>query len=164
LQRTFFERNLSHVVPLMAILSGIGLVSTSNVIRNRARAAAFVVLSLLMLLRPAQISAKLVYVAMRTGYDERTKDYEKVLLRTQGLPVAAATTLLSTDEVQHLAEMAIKSQDDLLIPIFDFNDSYTRKFLGDLKRCANAREVGYIPSLFRHFAVNTTHQHSATFA
>jgi hypothetical protein len=155
LQRTFFERNLSHVVPLMAILSGIGLVSTSNVIRNRARAAAFVVLSLLMLLRPAQISAKLVYVAMRTGYDERTKDYEKVLLRTQGLPVAAATTLLSTDEVQHLAEMAIKSQDDLLIPIFDFNDSYTRKFLGDLKRCANAREVGYIPSLFRHFAVNT---------
>jgi hypothetical protein len=155
LQRTFFERNLSHVVPLMAILSGIGLVSISDTIRNRARAAAFVVLLLLTLLRPAQISAKLVFVAMPTGYDERTKDYEKVLFRTQGLPVAATTSLLAASYVQQVAELAVASQSDVLVRIFDFHDAYTLKFLQDLKRCTNAREVGYVPSLFPQFSVNT---------
>lgn len=155
LQRTFFERNLSHVVPLMAILSAIGLVSASNAIRSRARAAAFSVLLLLMLLQPAQISAKLVFVAMRTSYQERTKDYEKALLRTQGLPVAASSALLATSHVEHLAEMAIASQGDILVRIFDSHDPFTQKYLLDLKRCANARQVGYIPSLFPHFSVNT---------
>jgi hypothetical protein len=155
LQRTFFERNLSHVVPLMTILAGVGLVSMTNAIRNRVRAAAFLVLLLLMLLRPAQISAKLVFVAMRTSYDERTKDYEKALLRSQGLPLAASSSLLAASQVQYLAEMAIASQGDTLVRIFDFNDPFTQKFLLDLKRCANARQVGYVPSLFPQFSVNT---------
>lgn len=155
LQRTFFERNLSHVVPLMAILCGIGLVATSNAIRNRARTAAFVVLLPFMLLRPSQISAKLVFVAMRRDYDERTKDYEKVLLRTQGVPLAATSSLLAAHQVQQLAEMAIASRGDILVRIFDFNDPYTRKFLRDLNRCTNTREVGYVPSLFPDFSVNT---------
>jgi hypothetical protein len=154
-QRTFFERNLSHVVPLMAILSGIGLVSASDAIRSRARAAAFVVLLVFMLLQPAQISATLVFVAMRTSYEERTKNYEKALLRTQGLPVAATSSLLATSHVQHLAEMAIASQGDILVRIFDSHDPFTKKFLLDLKRCANARQVGYVPSLFPHFSTNT---------
>jgi hypothetical protein len=155
LQRTFFERNLSHVVPLMAILSGIGLVSASDAIRGRARASAFVLLLLFMLLQPVQISAKLVFVAMRTTHEERTKDYEKGLLRTQELPVTATTSLLATSQVQRLAEMAIASQGDILVRIYDFNDAFTRKFLNDLKRCANARQVGYVPSLFPDFSVNT---------
>jgi hypothetical protein len=41
------------------------------------------------------------------------------------------------------------------VRIFDFNDPYTQKFLGDLKRSASARQVGYVPSLFPHFSVNT---------
>lgn len=155
LQRTFFERNLSHVVPLMAILSGIGLVYASDAIQKRARVIVFAVLLLFMLLRPAQISAKLVFVAMRTSYDERTKDYEKALLRTQKAPLVATSSLLAEYQVQHLAELAIASQGDILVRIFDFHDPYTQKFLGDLKRCANAREVGYVPSLFPHFSVNT---------
>jgi hypothetical protein len=155
LQRTFFERNLSHVVPLMAILSGIGLVSASDAIRGRARAPAFVLLLVFMLLQPAQISAKLVFVAMRTTYEERTKDYEKGLLRTQGLPVTATSSLLATSQVQRLAEMAIASQGDILVRIFDLNDPYTQKCLRDLKRSVNAREVGYVPSLFPQFSVNT---------
>jgi hypothetical protein len=155
LQRTFFERNLSHVVPLMTILAGVGLVSMTNAIRNRVRAAAFLVLLLLMLLRPAQISAKLVFVAMRTSYEERTKDYEKALLRSQGLPLAASSSLLAASQVQYLAEVAIASQGDILVRIFDFNDPFTQKFLLDLKRCANARQVGYVPSLFPQFSVNT---------
>jgi hypothetical protein len=155
LQRTFFERNLSHVVPLMAILSGLGLIFASDVTRGRARAAAFAVLLVFVLLQPAQISAKLVFVAMRTTYEERTKDYEKALSRTQGLPVAATSSLLATSQVQRLAEMAIASQGDILVRIYDFNDAFTKKFLHDLKRCANARQVGYVPSLFPDFWVNT---------
>jgi hypothetical protein len=155
LERTFFERNLSHVVPLMAILSGIGLVYASDAIRNRARAVVFLVLLLFMLLRPAQISAKLVFVAMRTSYDERTKDCEKALLRTQGLTVAATSSLLAAHEVQHLAALAIASQGDILVRILDFHDPYTQKFFRDLKRCTNAREVGYVPSLFPYLSVNT---------
>jgi hypothetical protein len=51
--------------------------------------------------------------------------------------------------------MASASHDDVLVRIFDFHDDYTQKFLRDLKRCTNAREVGYIPSLFPDFSVNT---------
>jgi hypothetical protein len=110
---------------------------------------------LFMLLGPAQISAKLVFVAMRTGYDERTKDYEKALSRRQRLPIVANSSLLTASQVQDLAEMAIASESDILVRIFDFNDAYTLKSLQDLKRCVNAREVGYVPSLFPQFAVNT---------
>jgi hypothetical protein len=41
------------------------------------------------------------------------------------------------------------------VRIIDFHDSFTKKHLEELERRTNWREVGYFPSLFKGFDVNT---------
>jgi hypothetical protein len=155
IQGSFFERNLSHVVPLAAILTSVGLVAICKAVPRGGRLFASVALILLLLSWPAQISAKLVFVAMANSWEGRTRDYERSLMKTQGLPVALTRYLATRDDVQSVVESAFRSEHDILVRIPDFHDDFTRKFLPKLETFASGHEVGYFPSLFPNFSVNT---------
>lgn len=155
MQGSFFERNLSHVVPLAAILTSVGLLAICKAVPRRGRLFAVFALVLLLLSWPAQISAKLVFVAMANTWDERIGNYERLLLKTQGLPVTLTSSLLNRYDVQYMEESAFGSSNDILVRILDFHDDFTRSLLPKLETSLAGHEVGCFPSLFPDFAVNT---------
>jgi hypothetical protein len=155
LERVFFERNLSHIVPVMAILSSLGLFWVTKVLPPRLRAAVAVVLLVLMLVRPARVSGILVFTAMRPANQERVDRYQQTLMARQQLTIESAHMLLTPYHVDEVAALAAGSQRDVLVPVLDYHDGYTKKNLAALKQRLNVKEVGYLHSLFPHFSPST---------
>ena len=155
LQRTFFERNLSHVAPLVAIMCAAGLAWLSDLMPRRARAAVFAGVLLLSLIQPALVSGKLVFVALRVSPEERASKYEEALRKREGLPIQPINELIVPGHVNYLVGLVNRSADAVIVPIRDYNDGYTRRFFHALQQRVRSRKVGYFPSLFPDFSPNT---------
>lgn len=156
LQHVFFERNLSHVAPLLAICFAAGLAWLSDLVPSRRlRAYTFSGLLLLALAPPLRTSGNLVFVAMPTTTEQRARDYERDLTNRVGVPIGVYAHLLNTGMVDHFTHQAAGSSVAVLVRILDYHDSYTRTHLEDLIARTGARQVGYFPSLFHGFSVNT---------
>jgi Dolichyl-phosphate-mannose-protein mannosyltransferase len=155
LERVFFERNLSHIVPVMAILCSFGLFWVADAFPQRLRHAGALGLLVVVLVRPAWVSGRLVFLAMRPVNQERVNRYEETLMAREQLTMDPPMSLLAPWEVDDLVGRARSSQRDFLVPVFDYNDGYTRKNLATLRQRLSFKEVGYLPSLFANFSTNT---------
>ena len=154
-QRTFFERNLSHVAPLIAIVCAVGLAWLSDLMPGRARAAAFTGVLLVALIQPALISGKLVFVALSVSPEQRASKYEQTLAKREGVPIQPINELVVPGHVDYLAGLVNRSAESVIVPIRDYNDGYTRHFFHALQQRVRARQVGFFPSLFPNFSPNT---------
>jgi hypothetical protein len=92
---------------------------------------------------------------MRTSSEERARSYEDALLRTEQKGIDIVTSLLTEQQVDNLVRSAKAAHGDLLVRILDYHDSFTRKYLAELMRRSNVREVGYFPSVFEDLDVST---------
>lgn len=155
LQRTFFERNLSHVAPLMAMLAAIALTALGGFCPARIRTAASIALVVLAAAPSMWVSGKLVFVAMRTTTAQRASTYELGLMRSMRRPIDGAISLITDGQLEYMVRQAATTDHDELLRIPDYHDSFTRKHLAELERRTNWREVGYFPSVFEGLNVNT---------
>jgi hypothetical protein len=155
LQRVFFERNLSHIAPLMALLAAIAITALAETIPVRARTAASIALVALTAAVPLWVSGKLVFVAMRASTEQRARSYEDALVRSEQKVISIALPLLTEVQVNYAMQSAAFVDGELLARISDYHDSFTRKYLAELKRRTNAREIGYFPSVFEGYDVST---------
>ncbi|HEX7362883.1 MAG TPA: glycosyltransferase family 39 protein [Bryobacteraceae bacterium] len=155
LQRLFFERNLSHIAPLIAILVGVGLSWLTGIGPRSVRFLAFTVILSIALLIPTCVSYKLVFIAMRTIPQERAKQYEEQITKREGLPIEHLRYFMTLVEVEHAISLAESSASDVIIAIYDYNDAYTRRARRILRRQIRTQEVGFFPSVFRGFSVST---------
>lgn len=154
-QRTFFERNLSHVVPLMAILAALALTTISQKVPAKARSAVLVALVAVAAGRALWVSSRLVFVAMRTTTERRSFDDQLRLLRRVRGRIDYNTGLATDKQLADMIQLGKTAQHDFLVRVLDFHDSFTRKHLEELERQTNWREVDYFPSLFEGFDVST---------
>jgi hypothetical protein len=156
LERAFFERNLSHVAPLMAILCGLGIDWLTSGLPAQLRTAAFAVTLTAALIQPAVISYKLVFIGMRVPIKERAKTYEQALSEREQAPIVyPARELFVPGNVDEVAALAKDRPEDIIVPTHDYNDPYTRRVFQRLQRLTGAREVGHFSSLFPDFSPNT---------
>jgi hypothetical protein len=158
LQRTFFERNLSHVAPLMAILAAVAWTALGERLGERfpvrARAAALVALLAVAAAPSLWVSSKLVFRAMRGSPEERAVNFEALLMRN--IRKIDGTMPIFTDaQLNYVMKLATTLDQDALLRIADYHDSFTKKHLAELQRRTNWREVAYFPSVFEGFDVNT---------
>jgi 4-amino-4-deoxy-L-arabinose transferase-like glycosyltransferase len=156
LQRTLFERNLSHVVPLILMLSAAGLTFIVRWVRARAKllwipsaVAAFLFIGAVT--PPALVSYQLV-AAMMTNTEDRASVYEGNLVKKVGLPFEKTGQLLYNPELQLLIDLAEENRRGVLVRVDDFNDSFTEHYLGELGRRVQAQQVGFFPSVFRNLS------------
>jgi len=154
-QRTFFERNLSHVVPLMAILAALALTTISQKVPAKARSAVLVALVAVAAGRALWVSSRLVFVAMRTTTERRSFDDQLRLLRRVRGRIDYNTGLATDKQLADMIQLGKTAQHDFLVRVLDFHDSFTRKHLEELERQTNWREVDYFPSIFEGFDVST---------
>jgi hypothetical protein len=154
-QRTFFERNLSHIVPLMAILAALALTAIGQKIPAKARTAVLVALVAVAAGRALWVSGRLVFVAMRTTTEQRAFDHQFRLLMRVRDRIDYSTGLATDKQLADMIQLGKTAQHDFLVRVEDFHDSFTRKHLEELERQTNWREVDYFPSLFEGFDVST---------
>ncbi len=154
-QRTFFERNLSHVAPLMAILAAFTLTAAAEMLPAKSRTAALVGLLVLTAAPAFWVSGKLVFVAMRTNSEIRAAQYQLGILRSVRNQIDYVQGLVNDVQLDAMVKLAENPQGDYLIRLVDYHDDFTRKNLEELRRRTKWREVGYFPSLFEGMDVNT---------
>lgn len=155
LQRTFFERNLSHIAPLLAVLAAVGLSALGEKFPLRARTPALVAMGLLTAAPAAWASSTLVFRAMRGTNVERARSYEDSLQISLHKGLDGANGLINGQQLESLVKAAGFTNGELLIRLVDYHDSFTKMRLAELERRTNTREVGYFPSLFEGYSVNT---------
>jgi hypothetical protein len=154
LQRTFFERNLSHVAPLIAILAAVACTALGERFPVKARPVALVALLALAAAPSLWVSSKLVFRAMRGSPEERAVNFEALLMRN--IRKIDGTMPIFTDaQLNYVMNLATTLDQDALLRIADYHDSFTRKHLAELQRRTNWSEVAYFPSVFEGFDVNT---------
>jgi hypothetical protein len=154
-QRTFFERNLSHVAPLMAILAAVALTALSERIPAKSRQAALIGLVALTLAPALWVSSELVFIAMRTNSEQRAFQYEIGVLSAVRDRIDYVQGLMTQHQLDALIKLAEGARRDYLVRLDDYNDGFTKQNLEELKRRTNWREVGYFPSIFESMDVNT---------
>jgi hypothetical protein len=169
MQSTFFERNLSHIVPLLLMLSAAGLTAIVDYActRTMSRAipallAAGLFISAIAL--PAFLSAKLVFVALPSTTDARAKKYEEDLQRKTGMVILSGRALDSAEDVTRLTGMAEDVGRSVLVRVLDYNDPFTAYNVGKLAQRIWLEQVGYFPGLFTNLPVSTLNvYHSPAF-
>jgi hypothetical protein len=154
-QRTFFERNLSHVAPLIAILAAVSLTAIAEMIPAKSRAAALVGLLAVTAAPAIWVSSTLVFEAMRTNTEERGMQYQIGILRTVRDRIDYVQALTTDAQLNAMIGLAEDPKGDYLIRLVDYHDDFTKKNLAELERRTAWREVGYFPSLFEGMNVNT---------
>lgn len=160
-QRVFFERNLSHVVPLVFVLGGGGIAAVGTLLAARLRRPAMRGLSLgvlgaLALAPGARMSWTLVVTDLGGAAARRQAEFE-VRLRA-GHPELAGpfeTDLLAGPMVDAVEARLPDGGGPLLVVVHDYHDAFTRDHLRLLaERCA-VRELGVLPSLYGDLPVCT---------
>jgi Dolichyl-phosphate-mannose-protein mannosyltransferase len=154
LQRAFFERNLSHVAPLMSILAAVALLALCETLPLPVRSTALVALMALTVAPALWVSGKLVFIAMRASPEQRALNYESSLMTTVG-KIGGTMPLFTDGQFNYLMQLAATLDQDALLRVPDYHDAFTKKHLEELERRTNWREVGYFPSVFEGFDVNT---------
>ncbi|HUB83925.1 MAG TPA: glycosyltransferase family 39 protein [Bryobacteraceae bacterium] len=153
-ERTFFERNLSHVAPLMAMLAAVALVAAGERFPEKRRSAVLIALVALAGGREAWVSGKLVFEAMRGTPERRAFRYEIALQQTLGHRLDGSISLFMDSQLDTMIQTAAAGR-DMLVRVPDYHDSFTKKHLEELQKRTAWRQAGYFPSVFEDFDVST---------
>lgn len=154
----FFERNLSHVVPLVAILAAIGAVEFARLVgrgRRGVTVAAGLALASLLLTRPARVTKVLVGDELSGRTTDAIVEFEKTLAAAQAKTTWLSTELLVESQLDQLRTHLDQEAGPLLVRVLDFNDEWTAAQLPRLNEKYSARKLGEWPTPFANFPVCT---------
>ena len=154
----FFERNLSHVVPLLLVLSSLGIVALATLLLRRAPAAvpaAAAAMTMLCAIRPYGVTCQLVFDEYSGEAKGRQVQYEDEM-RQQHPPLDVIRTSLIVDEqVEELAERMRATPATFLLCVTDMNDDWTPPRVQLFLRRFDAQELPDRRSTFAEFPVCT---------
>jgi Dolichyl-phosphate-mannose-protein mannosyltransferase len=161
-QRTFFERNLSHVAPLMAILAAIAVTAAGEKCPGKAKIAVRAALVIAIAAPAVWVSSKLVFIAMRDNPGRRSIPYEIALQQTLRNKIYGTISLFTDAQFDTMLKATPTAGHDILVRVTDYHDSFTKRHLEELLKKTDWREVGYYPDVFPDFAVSTLIAYHAT--
>lgn len=161
----FFERNLSHVLPLLLILAAVGLATLiSPLVRNsRARATVLIALGVLL----AVPSLRFTWPLLQNEFSGRGATahdhFEHQLKRTHAHADWWEALLLEGSPLERLAVHFKTSTQPVLMRVTDYDDDWTRANLARFRSHFRAQEIATYPSAFPSVPVCTLlTYHSAT--
>jgi len=160
-QRVFFERNLSHVVPLYLIGAGVGWAAAYAWLRNRGMSrpwgAALTLLVLGAVLWPmARVSHAFVVRDLGGETERRSADFESAL-RARRPEIAGRwrSALLVGPMIDQMEIERRKNAGPLLLIVDDYHDAFTRNCLNELHRRYDVVDLGRLESVYGPLPVCT---------
>ena len=160
----FFERNLSHVVPLFCVFAGIGAVAVGRVISRRIGInASFGVAAILALTlwRPTDLSIRLVHEIFSGRAEERLGQLENRLRVEYAGLEWRVSSLLNSDPTQEMARRFDLVATPLVLRVHDYHDEWTRRQLAQLGREFEVEILGVNASIFRDVPACTLHTYGS---
>jgi hypothetical protein len=161
----FFERNLSHVVPLFCILSGLGVTTCIQWIATkwpRYAISASTLAGCLIILTPFKISSTLTFVDFSgrskariiQQLDEIQKAYPDVTLSVK--------TMFARDMLAVGRDHFEKSNTPFIMAVSTFEDEWSPLFLENLENNFHMTLIGQVPSNYENIPTCTLHTYNST--
>jgi 4-amino-4-deoxy-L-arabinose transferase-like glycosyltransferase len=158
----FFERNFSHCLPVVYILSGFGVKAVSGFF---GRAKLLIIGSILVLaMWPGIALTKIIRFDILTGKDnERIQQFRQNIQNSypQRLPYVIWPNLTYGDAYPALQAHLAKQQCPCLVEFFDSDDRYSWNTLNRFQHEYKARYIAKIDSPFRNISTSTLQQYLA---
>jgi len=146
----FFERNLSHVVPLFLLVAAAGMVEVARVVSTRARwqAATLVLIAGAATVRPLWLVARLDGRAFSGDEGPRAAAFDDAIRAR--FPAAQWRTdiLLTPAPLVDLATHFHASMAPVLLRADDFHDDWTSHYVAELEKQFVVQLVAVDPGLF----------------
>ncbi len=140
----FFERNLSHVLPLGLILAALGVAAIIEPIVARGRVVApvlFAGLVALLVVRPAVLTGRLVGLEF-SGRASKQRLVFEAALRAQYPAIWLQSELLVSSQLEPIAAHFRSSKAPLLLGAVDYGDEWSASGLRELASRGDVRLVG----------------------
>lgn len=152
-QKTFFERNLSMIMPMYIILAAQILDYYINKYCQSFRFHwVYVPVVIILSIVPFINCYKFSVIALVP--DDRVIQVQSQLLQEYDKEEVLPVTILIDDQAQNVIKTAQKSQDKTIFKIISYNDDFTEKNMVILLR-NGFREIYVIDSIFNSFPVCT---------
>jgi len=159
----FFERNLSHILPLGCVLAALGLAAGATWIARRSGVrAAWVLAGLLALalLRPTDITRRLIHEFSGVPAKARAAQRDKLRLTHPDL-IWRETDLLSTAALDELRQHFKEAGGPLLLRVIDYHDEWSAYHGPRLQAQFEAQLLATVPSAFADVASCTLHTYGS---
>lgn len=147
----FFERNMSHVVPLFAIIAGCGAMELSRFIAAQLRVPASVVvvgLSILVSVRSGTLGYRFVFLEYSGVALARKSAFEDTLRARYPTAEFRSALLLSEVPLNRLADRLRANAQPVLLRVADYGDDWTASLLPAFKERFFTEEIGVFPGTF----------------
>ncbi len=159
----FFERNLSHVLPLGCVLTALGLVAGAKWIERRAGVCAawgLAALLALALARPTDLSMRLIKEFSREPAKKRAVQIAELRQAHPGL-VWREIDLLSSSPLEDLRQHFKDAGGALLVRVLDYHDEWSSYHGALLQTQFEAKLIATVPSVFADVGSCTLHTYSS---
>jgi len=147
----FFERNLSHVVPLFCVLTAVGLIEAGNWLARRTGVKAVYLtagLLALVLYRPAELSSRLVWLEFSGRYAATVAEVDEAIRAAHPGLKWHVEALLNLGPAEALAEHFSQGGGALLLREIDYHDEWCAQFRPLLTQQFKVKLLATVPSIF----------------
>jgi hypothetical protein len=156
-QQVFFERNLSHVVPLYLIGAAIGLAAVGAWLANTASVIRYVALGSLAAILvwvPGSVSMR-VLETLSLSPQHQSQAFEARLHRKWRLPVVQAAFLVPQQVWMTSNEITKLTDGPVILKVVDYGDPFTARYLAEFEADWRLKRIGVCPSLFPDVPAST---------
>jgi hypothetical protein len=160
----FFERNLSHVVPLFCALAAVGLIAAGKWLAPRTGAKAGYLtagLLALVLYRPADLSSRLVWLEFSGRNAAAGAEIEDAIRAAHPGLKWHVEALLNPGPAEVLAEHFAKGGAPVLLREIDYHDEWCAQFGPLLTQQFKVKLLATVPSIFSDVPGCTLHAYNS---
>ena len=154
----FFERNLSHVLPLCLIVSALGVARVAAALAGWWRTPVVLIATLLfalLLVRPAMLTGPLLWVEFSGRGAARHEEFERALRARHPGAGWKGTNLVNAGPLLELGAQFQTSPAPVLLGVTDYGDEWTAAMLAQFAADFDARPVTEEPGTFPSVPVST---------
>lgn len=152
----FFERNLSHLFPILAIVCAVGITSVVSLVSSNLHIQGGLIALLIAaaVWRPLQVSSLIFFEELPGRQSSRVAAARDLYKAEYGV---APLQLGWVNSIEQIRAAVSRTEGKVLLEFLDPGDKYTAKVLGQLKDKDQMQEVGYVSSVFEGIPPSTLH-------
>ena len=165
-QSVFFERNLSHVVPLFGILSAIGIYRAIALIpfkQSYQKSLVTACIGLGVLIQPLQLSATLVF----SDFSGSSRGKGRIVLDSIKSELYGefefVPTMFKHDTVSYCADHFNSGGGNLLLGIEAYGDEWSDQFIKSLQQSFEMQLVRSVTSNYENVPISTLHTYNSCY-
>ncbi len=159
-QLSFFERNISHVVPWIAILAAVGCMAAWDQIKRASavaevRVTAMTMVIVLCLWTPLTLSWRIAVVVFGGRTYDPTNKYETLIRLTYpGLPMIG-DELWAYEVLEHIQQQLSSNPGGYILKLGDANDQLSRQQLFIAEHMFSMKLLASVPGPFSDLPTST---------